>query len=91
MSKFDYDLIVVGAGSGGTRAARISAGYGAKTAVIEGDRAGGTCVLRKDAFQKILVYGSEFPRNVEDANGYSWEIGHYKSNWNELILKKIKN
>jgi glutathione reductase (NADPH) len=46
MSEFDYDLIVIGAGSGGTRTARISASYGAKTLVIEGDRAGGTCVLR---------------------------------------------
>ena len=46
MSDFDYDLIVIGAGSGGTRTARISASYGAKTLVIEGDRAGGTCVLR---------------------------------------------
>ncbi len=88
MSKFDYDLIVIGAGSGGTRAARISAGHGAKTAVIEGDRAGGTCVLRGCVPKKLLIYGSEFSRNVEDANGYSWEIGHYKSNWNELIIKK---
>ena len=46
MNNFDYDLIVIGAGSGGTRTARIAAGYGAKTAVIEGDRPGGTCVLR---------------------------------------------
>ena len=69
MSKFDYDLIVVGAGSGGTRAARISAGHGAKPQLLMGDRAGGTCVLRGCVPKKLLIYGSEFPRNVEDANG----------------------
>ena len=55
MSDFDYDLIVIGAGSGGTRTARISASYGAKTLVIEGDRAGGTCVLRGCVPKKLLV------------------------------------
>ena len=56
MSKFDYDLIVIGAGSGGTRTARISASYGAKVLVVEGDRAGGTCVLRGCVPKKLLVY-----------------------------------
>ena len=55
MSNFDYDLIVVGAGSGGTRTARISASYGAKVLVVEGDRAGGTCVLRGCVPKKLLV------------------------------------
>tara|TARA_A100001015_G_scaffold51650_1_gene56735 strand:- start:8 stop:223 length:216 start_codon:yes stop_codon:yes gene_type:complete len=59
----EYDLIVVGAGSGGVRASRIAAGYGAKVAVIEEDRPGGTCVLRGCVPKKLLVYasGQDFP------------------------------
>ena len=57
MVSFDYDLIVLGAGSGGTRAARIAAGHGAKTAVVEADRPGGTCVLRGCVPKKLLIYG----------------------------------
>ena len=90
MSNFDYDLIVIGAGSGGTRAARIAAGYGAKTAVVEGDRPGGTCVLRGCVPKKLLIYGSEFSHQVEDAIGYGWETGSFKSNWKNLISKKNK-
>ena len=90
MNNFDYDLIVIGAGSGGTRTARIAAGYGAKTAVIEGDRPGGTCVLRGCVPKKLLIYGSEFSHQVEDAIGYGWETGIFKSNWKDLISKKNK-
>ena len=90
MVSFDYDLIVLGAGSGGTRAARIAAGHGAKTAVVEADRPGGTCVLRGCVPKKLLIYGSEFSRNVEDAIGYSWDVGEVKPNWFDLISKKNK-
>ena len=90
MQKFDYDLIVIGAGSGGTRTARIAAGYGAKIAVVEGDRPGGTCVLRGCVPKKLLIYGSEFSHQVEDAIGYNWEVGSFNPNWNDLILKKNK-
>ena len=90
MNNFDYDLIVIGAGSGGTRTARIAAGHGAKTAVIEGDRPGGTCVLRGCVPKKLLIYGSEFSHQVEDAIGYGWKIGSFKSNWKDLISKKNK-
>ena len=90
MQKFDYDLIVIGAGSGGTRTARIAAGYGAKTAVVEGDRPGGTCVLRGCVPKKLLIYGSEFSHQVEDAIGYNWEVGSFNPKWNNLILKKNK-
>ena len=90
MSDFDYDLIVIGAGSGGTRTARISASYGAKTLVIEGDRAGGTCVLRGCVPKKLLVYASQFSEQVSDAEGFGWQIDNFQSNWNELILKKNK-
>ena len=90
MNNFDYDLIVIGAGSGGTRTARIAAGHGAKTAVIEGDRPGGTCVLRGCVPKKLLIYGSEFSHQVEDAIGYGWETSSFKSNWKDLISKKNK-
>ena len=90
MSDFDYDLIVIGAGSGGTRTARISASYGAKTLVIEGDRAGGTCVLRGCVPKKLLVYASQFSEQVSDAEGFGWQIDNFNSNWNDLIIKKNK-
>ena len=90
MQKFDYDLIVIGAGSGGTRTARIASGYGAKTAVVEADRPGGTCVLRGCVPKKLLIYGSEFSKNIEDAVGYCWEVGDAKPNWKKLIEKKNK-
>jgi len=90
MSEYDYDLIVIGAGSGGTRTARISASYGAKTLVVEGDRAGGTCVLRGCIPKKLLVYASQFSEQVSDAEGFCWQIENFKSNWSELIKKKNK-
>jgi len=90
MSEYDYDLIVIGAGSGGTRTARISASYGAKTLVVEGDRAGGTCVLRGCIPKKLLVYASQFSEQVSDAEGFCWQIENFKSNWAELIKKKNK-
>lgn len=90
MSEFDYDLIVIGAGSGGTRTARISASYGAKTLVVEGDRAGGTCVLRGCVPKKLLVYASQFSEQVSDAEGFCWQINNFKSNWVDLIKKKNK-
>ena len=90
MSEFDYDLIVIGAGSGGTRTARISASYGAKTLVVEGDRAGGTCVLRGCVPKKLLVYASQFSEQVSDAEGFCWQVSSFESNWNELIKKKNK-
>ena len=64
--KFDLDLIVIGAGSGGVRAARIAASYGAKVAIIEEQRPGGTCVLRGCIPKKLLVYASEFRNETSD-------------------------
>ena len=90
MSDYDYDLIVIGAGSGGTRTARISSSYGAKTLVVEGDRAGGTCVLRGCVPKKLLVYASQFSEQVSDAEGFCWQVDGFKSNWSELIIKKNK-
>ena len=84
----NYDLIVIGAGSGGVRAARIAANYGAKVAIIESVRVGGTCVLRGCVPKKLLVYGSHIAHEIEDAAGFGWDIGSIKHNWSELIKSK---
>ena len=81
---FEYDLIVLGAGSGGVRASRVAANYGAKVAVIEEDRPGGTCVLRGCVPKKLMVYGSEFKKQVTDAKKYGWQVEGLKHNWDTL-------
>jgi glutathione reductase (NADPH) len=88
MPKFDYDLFVIGAGSGGVRAARISAGYGAKVAVAEEYRVGGTCVIRGCVPKKLLVYASRFADDFEDARGFGWTVGETKFDWPALIAAK---
>jgi glutathione reductase (NADPH) len=90
MPKFDYDLFVIGAGSGGVRAARISAGYGAKVAVAEEYRVGGTCVIRGCVPKKLLVYASRFADDFEDARGFGWTVGEPKFDWPALIAAKDK-
>ena len=85
---FDYDLIVIGAGSGGVRAGRIAAGYGAKVAVIEGDRPGGTCVIRGCVPKKLLMYAASFSTDVEDARGFGWQIDQLSHDWPSLIAAK---
>ena len=87
-SPFDYDLIVIGAGSGGVRAARISAGYGARVAVVEESRPGGTCVIRGCVPKKLLVYGASFAGEIEDAAGFGWQIDGVKHEWHKLIEAK---
>lgn len=87
-SRFDYDLIVIGAGSGGVRAGRIAAGYGARVAVIEGDRPGGTCVIRGCVPKKLLVYGASFAGEAEDASGFGWQIEGLSHSWPALIAAK---
>ena len=72
MTSFDYDLFVIGAGSGGVRAARIAAKYGAKVAVAEEYRVGGTCVIRGCVPKKLLVYGSRYGTEFPDARGFGW-------------------
>ena len=84
-----YDLVVIGAGSGGVRAARISASYGAKVAVIEEDRPGGTCVLRGCIPKKLMVYASEFNKQVSDAKKYGWKIDECSHDW-DLLNKSLK-
>ena len=85
---YDYDLIVIGAGSGGVRAARISAGYGAKVAVIEADRPGGTCVIRGCVPKKLLMYASQFSSDIEDAAGFGWQIDGVTHDFAALIAAK---
>ena len=84
-----YDLVVIGAGSGGVRAARISASYGAKVAVIEEDRPGGTCVLRGCIPKKLMVYASEFNKQMTDAKKYGWKIDECSHDW-DLLNKSLK-
>ena len=87
---YDYDLIVIGAGSGGVRAARISASHGARVAVIEESRPGGTCVIRGCVPKKLLVYGASFAGEFEDAAGFGWDVGTPTHDWGALIHAKDK-
>jgi len=88
MSQFDFDLFVIGAGSGGVRAARIAATHGARVGICEEHRVGGTCVIRGCVPKKLLVYASHFAEDFEDARGYGWEPGAAKFNWKKLIQAK---
>jgi glutathione reductase (NADPH) len=82
--KYDYDLFVIGAGSGGVRAARIASQAGARVAVAEEYRIGGTCVIRGCVPKKFLVYGSEFAQTFADAPGYGWTVTGAKFDWATL-------
>ena len=84
----DFDLIVIGAGSGGVRASRISAGHGARVAVIEESRPGGTCVIRGCVPKKLLMYGSAFSADAADAAGYGWRVTVDGHDWPALISAK---
>lgn len=88
MSKYDFDLFVIGAGSGGVRAARIAAGYGARVGICEASRVGGTCVIRGCVPKKLLSYAAHFAEEFEDAEGFGWEVGETKFSWNRLIANK---
>ncbi|MGE0408596.1 MAG: glutathione-disulfide reductase [Amphiplicatus sp.] len=88
MTDYDYDLFVIGAGSGGVRAARLAAMYGARVAIAEEYRVGGTCVIRGCVPKKLLVYASEFRRAFEEATGYGWTLGDIAFDWGKLIENK---
>ena len=87
MSK--YDLVVIGAGSGGVRAARMAANFGAKVAVIEDRYLGGTCVNVGCVPKKLYVYGSSFSESISDASGYGWDVTNNGFNWQTLRDNKI--
>ena len=84
MTDFDFDLFVIGGGSGGVRAARMSANYGAKVGLAEEFRYGGTCVIRGCVPKKLLVYASSYSQNFADAAGFGWSVGKTTFDWSKL-------
>ena len=87
MSKYDYDMITIGAGSGGVRAARLAGGYGARSAIVEAERIGGTCVLRGCIPKKLLIYGAHYADHFEDAKNYGWILDP-QHDWPTLVDNK---
>ena len=88
MSSYDYDLFVIGGGSGGVRAARMSATHGAEVALAEEYRVGGTCVIRGCVPKKLFVYASRFGEEFEDAAGFGWRVGETAFDWPTLVANK---
>lgn len=89
MSEYDYDLITIGGGSGGVRASRFAAQrHGKKVAVIENMRIGGTCVMRGCVPKKLLVYAAHYAHDIEDAEGFGWQLSDNTHDWPTLIAKK---
>ena len=86
----DYDLIVIGGGSGGVRAARVAASHGAKVAIAEEFRFGGTCVIRGCVPKKLYVLASRFRDEFEDAAGFGWRVGDVAFDWASLVAAKEK-
>ena len=84
MTTYDYDLFVIGGGSGGVRAARVSSAHGAKVALAEEHKVGGTCVIRGCVPKKLLVYGSHFAEDLADARRFGWEVPECRFNWATL-------
>ncbi|MBN8990542.1 MAG: glutathione-disulfide reductase [Rhizobiales bacterium] len=90
MAEYDFDLFVVGGGSGGVRAARIAAGHGARVMVAEEYRMGGTCVIRGCVPKKLFVIGSHIHHEIEDAAGFGWTVGQVSFDWKTLVANKDK-
>src|SRR6201996_4065203 len=88
MAEYDYDLFVIGAGSGGVRAARLAALTGARVAVAEEDRVGGTCVIRGCVPKKFMVFASEFPHMFKEAEGYGWSKCEGTFDWRKFLDAK---
>ncbi|MBW4601364.1 MAG: glutathione-disulfide reductase [Calothrix sp. FI2-JRJ7] len=82
---YDYDLFVIGAGSGGLAASKRAASYGAKVAIAENDLVGGTCVIRGCVPKKLMVYASHFPAIFKEAQGYGWKVGDTSLDWEHFI------
>src|SRR6187549_1184201 len=80
----DFDLFVIGAGSGGVRAARIAAGHGARVAVAEEHKVGGTCVIRGCVPKKLLIYGAHFAEDLKDARRFGWDVPDCGFDWTLL-------
>lgn len=90
MLSYDYQLFVIGGGSGGVRAARIASGLGARVAIAENFRYGGTCVIRGCVPKKLLVYAAHFAEDFADAQGFGWAVPPAKFSWHKLIEAKNK-
>ena len=88
MPRYDYDLFVIGGGSGGVRAARVSAALGKRVAIAEEYRFGGTCVIRGCVPKKLFVYASQFPEHFADAAGYGWTVPEASFDWPTLVANK---
>lgn len=88
MATYDYDLLTIGAGSGGVRASRLAGGYGARVAVVERSRVGGTCVMRGCVPKKLLVYAAHYAHEFADARGFGWTVGETSLDWGTLIRRK---
>lgn len=87
-SPFDYDLFVIGAGSGGVRASRVAAGLGARVGVCEESRVGGTCVIRGCVPKKLLVYAAHYGEDLADCRFYGWDVPEARFDWSRLIANK---
>jgi len=90
MSGFDFDLFVIGGGSGGVRAGRVAASLGKRVGVAEEYRFGGTCVIRGCVPKKLFVYASQYHEHFEDAAGFGWSVGESSFDWAKLIEAKDK-
>ncbi|WOS61169.1 glutathione-disulfide reductase [Sinorhizobium fredii] len=88
MSAFDYDLFVIGGGSGGVRSGRLAAALGKKVAIAEEFRYGGTCVIRGCVPKKLYVYASQYSEHFEDAAGFGWDVGESRFDWKKLVAAK---
>ncbi|MGI9465334.1 MAG: glutathione-disulfide reductase [Aestuariivirgaceae bacterium] len=88
MTDYDYDLFVIGGGSGGVRAARIAAQHGARVAIAEEYRYGGTCVIRGCVPKKLFVYASHFSEEFENAAGFGWTVKGTSFDWKKLVAAK---
>ena len=88
MMQFDFDLLTIGAGSGGVAATRRAGNYGARAAICEVDRVGGTCVLRGCIPKKFLVYAAHFSQELSDSVGYGWSTSNVSFDWDTLIGHK---
>src|SRR5205085_9217042 len=80
----DFDLFVIGAGSGGVRAARVASAYGARVGIAEEHKVGGTCVIRGCVPKKLLVYGAHFAEDIEDAAMFGWDVPKKRFDWPTL-------
>src|SRR6058998_2262316 len=90
MPRYDFDMFTIGAGSGGVAASRRAGSYGARVAICEESRVGGTCVIRGCVPKKLLVYGAHFRDEISDARGFGWTIPEPSFDWATLIKAKDK-